>query len=72
MWQGKTLPLDHAGPNRWEKEKRERKERGKKEERKRRRSRERSSTLSLKFSTIGLLVSVGAKGKVLPLSKSFK
>ena len=69
MWQGRTLPLDHVGPNRWEKEKRERE---KKEGRKRRRSRERSSILSLNFSTIGLSVFVVARGKVLPLSKRFK
>ena len=58
MWQGRTLPLDHVGPNRWEEEKRKRKERGKKEKKVER--------------EISPSVSVEARGKVLPLDKSFK
>ena len=64
MWQGRTLPLDHVGPNQWKGGER-RKER--EEE-----SRERSSTLSLVFPVIGLLVLVGARRKVPSRSKSFK
>ena len=49
-------------------EERERKERGNK----RKRSRERNSNLSLNFPAIRPLISIGARGKVLPRGKSFK
>ena len=54
-----------GGRRRREREKRKRKER--EEE-----GRERSSTFSLVFPMIGLSISVGASGKVLPRGKSFK
>ena len=66
MWQDETSHLTWDQKIRWGgEEKRERKER--EEE-----GRERSSTFSLVFSAIGLLVSVGARGKVLPYGKCFK
>ena len=52
----------------------EERERKKKRKRKKREeeSRERGSTSSLDFPVIGPSVSIGARGKVLPCSESFK
>ena len=71
MWQGGNFPLDLLDQIRWRGKiggKKKEKEEKKRKEKKRG---VRSSNFSLDFTVIGLLVLVGARGKVGPRNESY-
>ena len=62
MWQGRTLPLDHVGPNRW---------RGEGEKKEKRERRESSSNFSLRSMEIGGSVFIRPRTKDHLLNKGY-